>query len=139
VRNDEIADAIPFHLAHAVVFGSQARIEMTIGKEFDQPANAVLDQLDTSGFKRLQKPAGKAHGHAIAPPERFAAAGGKAETPGIGQRRPAEAAQQGRLGRSIVHVGRGIDNAISSRCCKGMRHCHPAARAVERVNGAGAS
>src|ERR1700686_4979591 len=76
MQHEKIADALILHIVEAVEFIHEPWIcnRSRLWHEIDEIGDGGLDQIDTGGFKRLEKTAGQPDSNAIATPGMFASA-----------------------------------------------------------------
>src|SRR5262245_46819258 len=98
VQHQEIAHALELEVHEAVEFVRVRRFERAIGKQLEQIRDRHVDEMNAGRLERLEKPARKPNGDAVAIPRALPAPRGELEN--------------ARLGKQLT-----FDIAPESRCC----------------------
>jgi len=113
MQDEKIPDALVLQGADTVVFGDHQRIEITIGKQRQQPADRGLNQVNAGRFQRLHEAGGKTDGDAVAIPRCTPASGDEAQRTRLAQRFAVEVREQGRGRLVVADVLAAIDVAVA--------------------------
>src|ERR1700688_1412678 len=90
VQNHEVPDPFVFIDGPAIVFIDQAGCEVPLREQIQEVSQPLLHQMDAGGLERLHEAAGEAECNAVLVPELPAPAGGEAQEPRLGERRPVQ-------------------------------------------------
>ncbi|VVT14865.1 conserved hypothetical protein [Sphingomonas aurantiaca] len=118
MQDQEIADAVIFHVDHAVEFGPVRRGDTVsahiLREQLDQLRDRHLREIDARRFERLEEPRRKADRDDVADPAAAAATGAELENSRIGERRALDRGDQCIGGGLVREMRARIDIAVAN-------------------------
>ena len=117
MQDQEVADAVIFHVDHAIILGTvgsgDPRRRGILREKLDQLRDRHLREVDAGRFERLEESRGEPDRDDVADPAVAAATGAEFEEARVGKRRALDRRDQRIGGRLIRHMRAGIDIAIA--------------------------
>ncbi len=134
VQDEQVAHLLEILLHPAVVFVAKNRRLRSVGKQRDEAADALPDEVQRRRFQRLEKTRRETDGDAVLLPEFLAMAGREADEP---RRYPCIWPSRPSISMDVASSS--LMNSLQKMCplpvrrCVGIFHCQPADFAVDRV------